>query len=90
MKTRPEDIKGPTYKAIWERLKELDYPCTVVAYGAERTTRTTYRGEHGSEFAIAFCHTPDEAWAVVDNGWPGYPPDLCVYAIPGDIIRIGH
>ncbi len=81
MKTKPEDIKDPTYKKIYERLLLLDYPCVLVVYGGERTHRTTYRGEHGSAFSIASCDSPDEAWSCVDCGWPGYPPALEVYVI---------
>lgn len=83
-KTAPQDIKEPNYQRLWKKLQELTYPCTVVVYGSERTQRTTYRGEHQGAFGIAYCNSAEEAWNVVDCGWPGYPPDLEVYSITGE------
>lgn len=87
MKTTPENIKNPTYLAIWAKLQSLPYPCTIVVYGAERTHRTTYRGEHDSRFSISLCDNAMDAWACVDCGWVGYPPDLKVYAICGNELK---
>jgi hypothetical protein len=83
LKTKPEDIKNPDYLKIYEKLKNLEYPCTIVVYGAERTHQTTYRGPHDGAFAIDVCLDVDEAWNLVDCGWKGYPPDLKIYVIDG-------
>ena len=85
MKKTPLDmIQESNYKKLWDRLQALSYPCTIVVYGAECTSRTTYRGEHDSRFGISYCQNAEEAWNVVDCGWAGWPPDLEVYVIPGD------
>lgn len=86
--TRPEDIRDKEYKRIYDKLCELTYPCVIVVYGPERTHRTTYRGEHQGVFSIGVCETVGEAWNHVDCGYIGYPPDLCVYHISGEPVRV--
>jgi len=82
--TKPQDIKEPNYLAIWNKLQKLTYPCTIVVYGAEKTTITSHnRSEYESQFGIQWCNSPEEAWQSIDCGWIGYPPYLKVYAIPG-------
>jgi hypothetical protein len=63
-------------------LTELTYPCYFIAYGPERSYRTTYRGEHGGCFGTGMIDNAEAAYRLVENGqYEGFYSEMTLIAI---------
>jgi hypothetical protein len=50
-----------------ERLKDLTFPCYLVAYAPERTHRTKFRGENPGAFVHGLVYSLENALELVEQ-----------------------
>lgn len=69
-------------KEIKKRLEGMIFPCVMVVYGAERTHRTTYRGENPGYFWIGYIDSLNDAAKTIYDSDAKMPlSELSIYGI---------
>lgn len=71
---------------VKDRLKDLEFPCSLVVYGAGRNYRTKYRSEHGDVFGYEYFADIEEAAKYIDKlNYEGYISELTILRTPTEL-----